>query len=293
MKIGISTGNFHDSKALRASRILYRDEGYKRMKAAGYDCADYGYLSVTGGYLYTGTLEDAIADAKREREIAATHGITISQAHGPWPTYDTTPELRREKLKWMERAIRITPHLGTPYLVIHPDLPFGWYEELDPEFTRKTNVEMFEALLPIAEEVGTVICLENMPTEPYTMSPTPEIYKFIQQINHPNLQMCLDTGHAHVFGHDCGDMVRLIAPVLKVMHVHDNLVVHDMHLWPHEGTIDWDSFSKALADIKYDGVLSLEASLREKNMFTDPTHHESACRLARIAREIADNAAEK
>lgn len=133
MKIGISTGNFHDSKALRDNRILYREEGYRRMKAAGFDCADYGYLSVTNGYLFTKSLEEAIEDAKLERQIAESQGITISQAHGPWPTHETTPELRHQKLVWMERAVRITPHLGTPYLVIHPNLPYGWYdEEADP-----------------------------------------------------------------------------------------------------------------------------------------------------------------
>ncbi len=256
------------------------------MKAAGFHCADFGYLSVTDGYLYTKSLEEAIADAKIEREIAAANGITFSQAHGPWPTYDTTPELRREKLIYMERAVRLTPHYGTPYLVIHPDLPYGWYDkEIDPEFTKKTNLEMFEALLPIAEEVGTIICLENMPTEPYKMSPTPQIYKFIQEINHPNLKMCFDTGHAHVFGDDCGDMLRLISPVMKVMHVHDNMGQEDQHLWPHDGTINWDSFTKALYDIGFTGVLSLEAGPKED--MDSETHFESVCKLAKIARDLA------
>ena len=262
------------------------------MKAAGFDCADYGYLSITNGDLFTKPLEEAIEYVKHERKVAESQGITFSQAHGPWPTHDTTPELRREKLVLMERAIRLTPYLGTPYLVIHPDLPFGWWDgELDPSFTKKTNIEMFEALLPIAEEAGTIICLENMPTEPYDISPTAEIYKFIQEINHPNLKMCFDTGHAHVFGDDCGDMVRLIAPVLRVMHVHDNMGECDMHIWPYEGTINWDNFAKGLADIKFDGVLSIEATLYpNNNMIEDAEHFESACRMASIARSIADKA---
>ena len=58
MKIGISTGNFHDCRALRNDRVRHMEEGYRRMKAAGFDCADYGYLSITSGDLFTVVIEE-------------------------------------------------------------------------------------------------------------------------------------------------------------------------------------------------------------------------------------------
>ena len=290
IKIGISSGNFHDAKPLRADRINRRQEGYRKMHATGFDCCDLGCLVPPASYLYSMPLDEAIKDAKLERKIAESEGVIINQLHGIWPTDDTTPELRREKLKFMERAIRLTPYYGTPYLVIHPDLPYGWYdEETDPEFTKQTNIEMFQALLPIAEESGTVICLENMPTLPYKMSPTPEIFKFIQEINHPNLKMCLDTGHTNIYDNDIRSIVRLIGPVLKVMHVHDNMGIQDQHLWPHEGTINWDGFALGLHDIGFEGVLSLETSAKVKSM-DEEGHTESMLKLASIARKIADKA---
>lgn len=287
MEIGINTGNFHDSKVHRENRKAFREEGYRRIRAAGFDCADLGALVPPGSAFYTVPLADAIADAEKERKIAEAVGVRIEQVHGPWPTYDTTEENRKQKLILMERAIRLTPVFGTKHLVIHPDLPFGWEEERDPAFTRQTNLEMLDVLLPIAEQEGVIICLENMPTEPYVISRTEQMYHFVRELDHPNLGMCFDTGHAYALGDDCGDMVRLIAPVLKTLHIHDNMGYCDMHLWPYEGTLNWKRFTDGLRDIGFPGVFSLEVVAKEKNMEAE-THFESVCRLAKLARELAD-----
>ena len=189
----------------------------------------------------------------------------------------------------MERAIRLTPLFGARYLIIHPDMPFGWDAEPAPAFAFATNLELFRAILPIAEAEGVILCIENMPMKAHALSRTRRMYEFVQEINHPHLGMCLDTGHANVFGDDCGDMVRLIAPVLKTLHVHDNLGDKDAHLPPYQGTINWESFTKALREIGFDGVLSIEASLDVRDK-TQEGHREAACRMAEIARKLADAA---
>lgn len=190
MEAGVLTGNFHDAKLHRENRGVFMKEGYRRMSSAGFNCADLTVLCSTWSDYYTKPLFEAIADAKREREIAEAVGIRIHQVHGPWPTYDTTEEKRRQKLVYMERAIRLTSVFGGHYLVIHPDMPFGWEEELDSAFTRQTNLEMLHALLTIAEQENVIICLENMSTKPYVISRAVQMYNFIREINHPNTEEC-------------------------------------------------------------------------------------------------------
>lgn len=88
--------------------------------------------------------------------------------------------------------------------------------------------------------------------------------EFIKEMDHPNLRMCLDTGHAAVFknGTSPADTVRMWGTdYLRTLHVHDNDGKHDRHWVPHAegGVIDWADFTKALPETGYEGVLSLES----------------------------------
>lgn len=290
MEIGIHTENFHDWRNHRANRDALVARAYAEIREAGFDCADLTALCDVKNAFYTSDLETAKKLAEQERDVALAAGIRIHQVHGPWPTDDKTEENRLQKRIHMERAVRLTSHFGAKYLVIHPDMPFGWGDEPDPAFARKTNLELFRAILPIAEEEGIILCIENMPMTRHALSPALPMYEFVRELDHPNLGMCLDTGHANVFGHDCGDIVRAIAPVLKVLHVHDNMGDRDAHLYPFEGTVNWESFTTALREIGFDGVMSIESTLKQRDMTLDG-HTDGAKKVADIARRLANSVA--
>lgn len=283
MEIGIQTSNFakHPNHATLAA------ERYAAIRAAGFDCADLSLATFEGSPFYEKDLTAARALAKEERKIAARAGIRIHQVHGPWPTDDRTAKSRAEKLVYMERAIRLTPALGARYLVIHPDMPFGWDDEPAPAFAYETNRAMFRALLPISEEEGVILCIENMPMKAHALSRVTRMVEFVKDMDHPHLGICLDTGHANVFGDDCGDAVRLIAPYLKVLHVHDNMGDKDTHLPPFAGTIGWERFATALKEVGFDGVLSIEANFSTEDM-KNASYADAACLMAARARRLAD-----
>lgn len=286
MQIGIHTENFEDD-------MLWSREDrrgvYARMREAGFDCADLSVICNIKNSYYTLPLAEALELAEAERAAADAEGIRIHQVHGPWPTDDTSAEKRAAKVPIMERAIRLTRAFGAKYLIIHPDMPFGWDDEPDPSFSYNTNLELFRALLPTAEEEGVILCIENMPMKAHEISRTARMYEFVCEINHPNLGMCLDTGHANVFDDDCGEAVRLIAPVLKTLHVHDNKGDKDTHLPPLAGTVDWVGFTAALREIGFDGVLSIEATLAIRER-TVEDRARAAREMAALARLLAKNA---
>lgn len=283
MEIGIQTNNF----ANKLNHVALAAERYAAIRAAGFNCADLSLAAFTDSPFYESDLSTALALAKEEREIAARAGIRIHQVHGPWPTDDKTAENRAEKLVYMERAIRLTSTLGARYLVIHPDMPFGWDDEPDPAFAYETNRAMFRALLPIAEEEGVILCIENMPMKAHAISRVARMVEFVKDMNHPHLGMCFDTGHANVFGDDCGDAVRLIAPCLKVLHVHDNMGDKDEHLPPFAGTIGWERFSAALKEVGFRGVLSIEANFSTEDM-KNASYADAARLMAARARRLAN-----
>jgi sugar phosphate isomerase/epimerase len=284
MKLGIHTENFQDATSKFPIRDSLSADAYKHMKALGFDCADLTATSFPEGHFYHCDLETALEWARGERRRAEDAGIEIFQVHGAWPTDDTTPENRAEKLKLMERGIRLTHALGSKYFVLHPDMPYGWWSEPDPSFPDKTTTDMLLALLPIAVEEDVIICLENMPMTKLSLSRTPKMYNLVRQINHPNLGMCYDTGHGNVFGDDAGEMIRLIAPVLKVLHIHDNLGDKDAHLKLFEGNVNFEGFIHALRDIGFDGCFSIESMVGYK--MDEPEFDETVTKLVENARKI-------
>ena len=95
----------------------------------------------------------------------------------------------------------------------------------------------------------------------------------MKTLNHPQLRVCLDTGHCAVFEYSPGKAVRQISgELLGALHVHDNNGREDQHKLPYDGIIDWADFARALREVNFSGVLSLETGYK-KNL---PEHLQEA-----------------
>ena len=234
------------------------DAAYARMKELGYDTADVGIFDVNDEIYADVTAMEKWC--RTEREAAAKNGVEIFQVHGPWPTDDTTEESRARVWDCMHRAVYGCHLLGAKYLVIHPQMPYGWGREDDADYSEKLTVDLLRELIPDCEKYGVIVCLENMPMTAHRISPIKNIAETVEKIASPYIGICLDTGHSNVFADDLGDAVRTAAPWLKVLHIHDNNGKSDQHLLPWLGSCNWDSFTRALAEIGYEGSISLETN---------------------------------
>lgn len=278
MKIGNSTGSFWYGG---------EPEGiFARMMEVGYDAADWGIPDIQADYYH----DDKIMEEYCQKVRAGVEktGITLWQAHGPWPTDDKTPETRAEGWRCFHRAVYMCHLAGCPRLVIHPQMPFGWGEEQDADYAEKLTIELLQDLMPDCEKYGVTICLENMPMKAHRISPIPKIVEAVQKVGSDHIGICLDTGHVNVYGTDLGEMVRCAAPYLQSLHVHDNDGQRDAHQLPFLGCANWESFIKALAEIHYQGPMILESagvlpqtgSMEVRDMFEKFT--------ASVARYLAD-----
>ena len=63
---------------------------------------------------------------------------------------------------------------------------------------------------------------------------------------------------AAITGKDSIIAIRQMGERLKVTHIHNNFKFYDLHLTPDNGNIDWKSVMTALAEVGYDGPLTLE-----------------------------------
>ncbi len=282
MKIGISNS---------AARAKWGEERYKRLKALGFDCYDFGMMNTDGPW-YTLDDESFVEALLNEKRLADEAGISIWQVHGPWryPPADATEEDRAERIEKMQRSIRAAAILGAKYWVVHPIMPCGTSDIVTggAEQTWQLNLKFMRELLKTAKAENVIICLENMPFVNFSLSTPSDILSLIKEINDPHFAMCLDTGHSNIYAdwpparamRECGEYV-------KALHVHDNRGHNDEHLLPFFGTTDWKDFSAALAEVGFDGVVSLEcapsASLPTE-IFDD-----MCASYAKVARFIAEH----
>ena len=110
-----------------------------------------------------------------------------------------------------------------------------------------------------AAERSIKLALEHFPG---TALPTAsETLEFIRRAGHDNLYILIDTGHLQMSGEDPASAILNAADRLGYMHFDDNDGLSDLHLSLLDGVMTEESLDatlQALADIGYQGALSLE-----------------------------------
>ena len=243
--------------------------GADRMRAHGYEYLDFDWYANTEGELYSDDEADLVARTEAWRDRFAADGYKVRQIHGPWifPVPNATPEEREYWFRRCSQALHAASIIGAKYMAIHPLMPFG-VDKHTPEQAKQVleiNLDFFTRLAPLGEKYGVYLCLENMPFPDLPISSVNDIVRVVREVNNPYLQVCLDTGHANVVGPAPDAAVRIIGKdLLAILHVHGNDGLDDHHYVPHDprDTVDWEAFSLALREIGFDGVVSLETSVK-------------------------------
>ena len=282
MKIGIEAAAYFRHLGVEKGSYVAREHGY--------DCVDFGDLSETETEFFRlpePEFEKRLVYIKNEM---AKNGLCASQTHGPWrhPARDFTEEDRAERFDAMSKGIRGTAYIGSENFVIHTMMPFGTNTAENPEEMKAINFEYFNRLCDVAEQYGITICFENLPFLNLPINNCKQVLDFVKQINRDCFKVCLDTGHALVSSEQPGEAVRMIGKeYLRTLHVHDNDGICDYHRIPGDGIADWTDFGKALNEIGFDGVLSLETFVKPKD-FAEAEWDAKARELFTIAKRISE-----
>lgn len=209
-----------------------------------------------------------LAEAKR---IAADAGVPFDSMHGLFGI-DHDPSSPDEAVR--ARAVRtyrsegeIARKLDAPLVVVHPGPPVA-EQRLITAATRAARVapmrRTMEQLADIGAELGVVYAIENIPANYALGSDPADLAAWIRDLDHPNVRMCFDTGHAHMTSgmqvmSPCGD-------VTAYLHVHDNDSTVDDHRIPGDGTLDWDAAAGDFAQLGPDMPAMLELFFPEQQM---------------------------
>jgi sugar phosphate isomerase/epimerase len=244
------------------------EESIRRCRQAGFISLDFNYWDFQKFVLGL-TWEEEETWARSIRVAADEAGARFTQMHGPVHGAvfsNMVAGLNEDSfLTLAERSLRTASILGVPWVVFHPSNITAAVES--PRTARDYNVKYYTRLLPVMEETGVGIALENMyDRQPgqsgmsrrrYCALPE-ELIELIDALNHPLVGACWDTGHANEQGHN-QSVIREFGKRLKATHINDNDGIKDQHLLPFQGTVDWRMVMAALADIGYEGDFTYEA----------------------------------
>ena len=233
---------------------------------SGFDCIDVTFSEPDlECWLKDTSYNKQAAELKKHADAL---GVCFHQAHAPTPSDGADEAYNQDVYQKILRTIELSSILGIQNVVLHPrDFVryLGTYEETRDRL-RGVNLEFFNSLLPYCKDYNVGVVVENTywgtdnGIEQSYCSNAKDIVDLVDTLDSPYMGACLDLGHLALAKqpHDAV-IAALDGNRLKCLHVQDNEGVKDIHLLPGLGTVDYDMCMRSLAQIDYQGVLTLES----------------------------------
>lgn len=290
-------------------------EGFSMLKRAGFSCVDFSlnsYLINKTLYRFerntffdrsVGELEEYFTPHK---DAAKAAGIAIHQMHMPYPLYVPGDKVGINDYlanTVSKKSMQLCGFLDCPNIVIHGFKLAHFLGSEEAEW--KKTEEFLHTLAPMAGELGITMCVENLYNSVGTKivegpccvaeKAAERIDRFNRQYGAEVLGFCFDTGHANLVGLDFEQFITTLGNRLKVLHIHDNDCVADLHQLPFTFTktrentpsTDWDGFIRALQAVEFRGALSFETA-PVLTTFPDEMKEDVLRFIARIGRYFAE-----
>ena len=277
--------------AVQTQNVVYDDnpeKGFEMLKSTGFSACDFSlnqYLKNTDIYnsklnrFFDKSIEELIDYFTPHKSAAEKYSINIHQMHMPYPVMvpGVAPEINRYLFEQVApKSMQICSFLECKYIVIHG---FKLATILGSESLEWDEIARFiDSVAPYARENGITICIENLYNSVgghLIEGPCCDADLAAKRIDYFNekygcavLGFCLDTGHANLVGLEFEKFITTLGERLKVLHIHDNDGISDLHQIPftfsktreNNSSTDWASFVRGLKNIEFKGALSFETA---------------------------------
>ena len=176
------------------------------------------------------------------------------------------------------------------------------------DIEKKMNIAYFKMLIPMLKQCKVGVCFENLYegmgqriVEGVCADPYDAVW-YIDTLNEMAGEelfgFCLDTGHLQLVKRDPYEFIKVMGSRLKVLHIHENDAIGDLHQMPYtfgnskdDGQI-WERLYKGLKDTGFNGTLSFE-TYPCVNSFPKPMTGavlKTICDIGKYMAESIDNA---
>lgn len=187
-------------------------------------------------------------------------GLTFVDAHAPFQgVYDPIypdPAYRPQMIRRQQLYLQICQEMGVDTFTVHVGNDFH-YPEIPFEKHIDNICSALDQILPVAEETGVTVCIENIWVR---SNVSPVLIDIKKKFPTPYLGLCFDSGHAHLMEEGykfeenaVNDLWKAVGcepvwqkniledmlPDVVNCHLHDNDGQYDYHWLPGKGSIDW------------------------------------------------------
>ena len=275
MKISVQNGGIIEHIGAEACYAAIKEAGFTAIDwnlDHGLTPAQIKKLNYEGVSIFERPIQEVIAHYEAELALIRNNGLTITQAHAPFPPYiPGHPEILEFMIPVYENCIRLCHYAGCKNLVIHGISLEEKDSDNTPETIAALNQHLYESLIPTLLECDVTVCLENL----FTRRPAPmegicsDPYDAVRWIDSLNAKagrevfgFCLDVGHLQFVAKNFRTYIPILGKRIKALHIHDNDGRDDLHLAPMTGAVNWAVLCDCLKQIGYDGDLSFETFMQ-------------------------------
>lgn len=204
--------------------------------------------------------------ARRLGNLARQAGVPIhSIVRGGWdaPFSDPDPKVIDKGFETMETALRSAKALGADAVLLVPAIV---KEDVSYKQAYTRSQTHIKKLLPLAEELGVIIAVENVWNK-FLLSPI-EFARYVDEFESPWLKAYFDIGNVILFGYS-QDWIRTLGDRIVKIHLKD--FKRKGYQWTNllEGDVNWKEVRRALDEIRYDGYLTTELRGGDEEYLTD------------------------
>ncbi|UCG46502.1 MAG: sugar phosphate isomerase/epimerase [Phycisphaerales bacterium] len=220
--------------------------------------SDAGKFKLAKKCGYEGIEASPMSDLKKAAELgrlAREAGVPIhSLVYGGWgaPLSDPNPEKVKRGLAGMESALRCARAMGADAVLLVPAVVT---ETVSYGDAYKRSQENIRKLLPVAEETGVVITVENVWNK-FLLSPL-EFARYVDEFESRWVKAYFDVGNVILFGFS-QDWIRTLGKRTVKIHLKD--FKRSGYKWTNllDGDVNWRQVRRALDEVGYKGFLTPE-----------------------------------
>ncbi len=185
--------------------------------------------------------------------LERTANTVIAPEHNP---VSEDPVIRKAAYEHMRKVVDSCAAVGSSILCGPHQVALGVFTgrgATDDEWKR--SVEHLRKVAEYAQDAGVVLTEEVVNRfELYHLNILDQAIRLVDEVDHPNCRIHLDTFHSHIEEKDPAAAIRRAGGRIAHVHVSEN----DRGV-PGTGSVAWDATFDALREVGYDGWLTVEA----------------------------------